>query len=53
MSKAHYRLILMTQIGGFREHGCASTEREIADTLKIAKTTVHYQIGEITRSGRA
>ncbi|MFL6314777.1 MAG: LexA family protein [Terriglobales bacterium] len=33
------------------EHGCAPTEREIADALGISKTTVHYHIGKLREAG--
>lgn len=35
----------------FDEHGCAPTEREIADAVGISKTTVHYHIGKLREAG--
>jgi biotin operon repressor len=35
----------------FVEHGCAPTEREIADALGISKTNVHYHIGKLRAAG--
>jgi SOS-response transcriptional repressor LexA len=35
----------------FAEHGCAPTEREIAEAVGISKTTVHYHIGKLREAG--
>jgi DNA-binding GntR family transcriptional regulator len=33
------------------EHGYAPTEREIAETVGLSKTTVHYHIGKLREEG--
>jgi AcrR family transcriptional regulator len=44
---------ILDAIGNFfAEHGCAPTEREIADALGISKTTVHYHIGKLREAGK-
>ena len=36
----------------FAEHGCAPTEREIAEALNISKTNVHYHIAKLREAGK-
>jgi biotin operon repressor len=36
----------------FADHGCAPTEREIADALGISKTNVHYHITKLREAGK-
>jgi SOS-response transcriptional repressor LexA len=35
----------------FAEHGCAPTEREIADAVGTSKTNVHYHITKLREAG--
>jgi SOS-response transcriptional repressor LexA len=44
---------ILDAIGNFvAEHGCAPTEREIADAVKLSKTAVHYHIGKLKHAGK-